>query len=118
MDGGRARLSSAAEGARAFAEREVAPHAASWERERVFPLDALKAAAAAGLTATRMPGRTLVEACQAFEALAAAGRDVEPLLRGDQVGAFCLTEPGAGTDAAAISTAAGRDGEGWRLDGV
>lgn len=34
------------------------------------------------------------------------------------LGAYCLTEPGAGSDAAAISTRARRDGDSWVLDGV
>jgi alkylation response protein AidB-like acyl-CoA dehydrogenase len=42
---------------------------------------------------------------------------VPALLAGDRVGAFCLTEPGAGSDAAGIVTRAGRDGDGWRIDG-
>ncbi len=31
---------------------------------------------------------------------------------------YCLTEPGAGSDAAALRTRAKRDGNGWRLDGA
>ncbi|WP_369185708.1 acyl-CoA dehydrogenase family protein [Streptomyces sp. Y1] len=33
-------------------------------------------------------------------------------------GSYCLTEPGAGSDAAALATRAVRDGAGWVLDGV
>jgi acyl-CoA dehydrogenase len=36
---------------------------------------------------------------------------------GDAVAAFALTEPDAGSDAAALSLAAEADGEGWRLTG-
>jgi hypothetical protein len=39
------------------------------------------------------------------------------LASGEVVGAFALSEPDAGSDAAALSTRATRDGEGWRLDG-
>jgi alkylation response protein AidB-like acyl-CoA dehydrogenase len=39
------------------------------------------------------------------------------MLTGETVGAFCLTEPGAGSDAAALTTRATRDGAGWRVDG-
>lgn len=40
------------------------------------------------------------------------------LVSGEQMGAWCLTEPGAGTDATALRTAAVRDGGGWVLDGT
>lgn len=39
------------------------------------------------------------------------------VLTGEQIGAFALTEPEAGSDVASISTTAERDGDGWRLDG-
>lgn len=40
------------------------------------------------------------------------------LLAGRTLGCFCLTEPHAGSDAGAISTAAVKDGDGWVLNGV
>ncbi len=39
------------------------------------------------------------------------------LATGELVAAFCLTEPGAGSDAAAIRTTAVRDGDDWILNG-
>jgi alkylation response protein AidB-like acyl-CoA dehydrogenase len=39
------------------------------------------------------------------------------LVKGDRLGAFCLTEPGAGSDAAAITTEAKMTSEGWVLNG-
>ncbi len=44
-------------------------------------------------------------------------RWVPPLASGERLGAWCLTEPGAGSDAAAIATRARRDGDGWVVDG-
>ena len=41
-----------------------------------------------------------------------------PLARGEMLGAFCLTEPQAGSDASALRTTASRDGDGWVLNGV
>ncbi|WP_402840220.1 acyl-CoA dehydrogenase family protein [Microbacterium sp. GXS0129] len=42
-----------------------------------------------------------------------------PRLTGMEIfGAYCLTEPGAGSDAAAIATGAVRDGDHWVLTGV
>jgi len=43
---------------------------------------------------------------------------LRPLARGEKLGAFCLTEPHAGSDAAALKTRALRTDTGWRLDGV
>jgi alkylation response protein AidB-like acyl-CoA dehydrogenase len=39
------------------------------------------------------------------------------LATGEQVAAFCLTEPGAGSDAASIRTTAVRDGDHWVING-
>lgn len=43
---------------------------------------------------------------------------LRPLARGALLGGFALTEPGAGSDAAAISTRAVRDGNRWVLNGT
>ena len=45
-------------------------------------------------------------------------RHLEKMLSGEKMGAFCLTEPDVGTDAAAITTRARRDGNGWILNGA
>lgn len=41
-----------------------------------------------------------------------------PLAKGDMLGAFCLTEPHAGSDASALRTTARRDGDSYVLNGV
>jgi alkylation response protein AidB-like acyl-CoA dehydrogenase len=41
-----------------------------------------------------------------------------PMLAGEALGAFCLTEPHAGSDAAALRTRAERDGDAYRLHGT
>lgn len=59
--------------------------------------------------------------CAIFERF---GTDVQkarwlrPLASGEMIGAFALTEPHAGSDAAAIGTRAVRSSSGWRLDGT
>jgi alkylation response protein AidB-like acyl-CoA dehydrogenase len=45
-------------------------------------------------------------------------RFVPPLARGDVLGAFALTEPEAGSDAASLRTAATPNGEGWTISGA
>src|SRR6202023_1232672 len=43
---------------------------------------------------------------------------LKPLARGEILGAFCLTEPQAGSDASNLETRAVRKGNGWVLNGV
>jgi acyl-CoA dehydrogenase len=45
------------------------------------------------------------------------GRYVIPVLRHERMEAWAITEPGAGSDVAAVSATARRDGDGWLLDG-
>ena len=45
-------------------------------------------------------------------------RFVPDLASGRMLGAFALTEPGSGSDAGALRTAAVADGDGWRLSGT
>jgi alkylation response protein AidB-like acyl-CoA dehydrogenase len=44
-------------------------------------------------------------------------RWLKPMARGELLGAFSLSEADAGSDAAAITAQATRDGDGWRLNG-
>lgn len=136
--------------AASFAEREVLPHAARWEQERVQPVDVLREAVGAfsGMaipvsqggrghnfsTAVRVyeefARRDLAFACalavHSIVTLALArspnerlGRQVLPeLMSGRSLGAFLLTEPGAGSDATAIACAANRVGNGYRVAGA
>ena len=43
---------------------------------------------------------------------------LKPLARGDMLGAFCLSEPHAGSDASTLRTTATRDGDHYVLNGV
>src|ERR671916_867711 len=45
-------------------------------------------------------------------------RYLRPMARGEKLGAFALSEPDAGSDAAALSTQAVRDGDCWVLNGT
>ncbi|MBE3075996.1 MAG: acyl-CoA dehydrogenase family protein, partial [Actinobacteria bacterium] len=45
-------------------------------------------------------------------------RFLKPMARGEILGAFALSEPDAGSDAAALATQAVRDGDSWILNGT
>lgn len=44
-------------------------------------------------------------------------RYLEKLASGEMIAAFCLTEPGSGSDAASVKTRAEKDGDDWILNG-
>ncbi len=139
------------ETARAFAERVLAPAAAQWDEDRVFPVAALREAAALGFAGLYVgedvggAGLGRLDAAIVFEELAAAcpstaayisihnmaswmidafggaaqrRRFLPALCRMDRFASYCLTEPGAGSDAAALSTRALRDGEDYVVTGA
>ncbi|MBI4339681.1 MAG: acyl-CoA dehydrogenase family protein [Chloroflexi bacterium] len=65
-------------------------------------------------------GAHLSLACQAiarFGDEAQKRRHLPPLVRGERVAAFALSEPGAGSDAASLATIAGRSGDDYMLSG-
>ena len=138
--------------ARSFAREQLAPQAASADREHRFPAEALKAMGALGLLGMLVPaqwdgaGADHVAYALALEEVAAGDgatstimsvhnsvgcmpilkfgteaqkeRFLRPMARGEWLGAFCLTEPQAGSDASALRTRARRSERGWVLDGV
>ncbi|CAA9462626.1 MAG: Acyl-CoA dehydrogenase, short-chain specific [uncultured Rubrobacteraceae bacterium] len=132
---------------RRFVAEEVAPHAASIDRENAFPGDLYRRMGDEGLLGLARPqgaGKSTLEWAVWIEELAAAsatvadivcsadlvalildehGTDeqktrVGPLLAGETVGAFALTEAQAGSNAAAIETVARREGDAYVLEGT
>jgi alkylation response protein AidB-like acyl-CoA dehydrogenase len=136
--------------ASAFAAERMAPHAAQWDEDEVFPRDVLKAAAELGFAGLYVrddvggAGLGRADAAIVFEALAGAcpstaaflsihnmaswmidayGSDEQRkrflpgLTAMDLVASYCLTEPGSGSDAAALKTKAVRDGDHYVLNG-
>ena len=136
--------------ARDFAAERMAPHAADWDENCIFPVDALRAAAALGFAgiycgeAHGGSGLSRLDAAVIFEELAAGcvstaayisihnmaswmidrfgnddqrARFVPKLMTMEHFASYCLTEPGAGSDAASLATRAVRDGDDYVLDG-
>ena len=133
-----------------FAREKLAPKAVEWDRERHFPVDVLREAAALGLAAITIAadvgGSALSrrDAVLIYEALAtgcpviAAYLSIHNMACGmidrfgspeqrlrllpkmttmEHLASYCLTEPGAGSDAAALSAKARREGDHYVLDG-
>ena len=66
-----------------------------------------------GLLNNALVGRTLLELGSAWQR-----REVVPrIVRGEILVALGYSEPMAGSDVAAVQTAARRDGDGWIVDG-
>lgn len=134
-----------------FAQDHLAPHALAWDRDKHFPLDALRRAAGLGLGGVYVreeaggSGLSRSDGVLVFEALASGcpsvagylsihnmvawmidhygdgpqrGRWLPRLCAMEDLGSYCLTEPGAGSDAAALRTRAVRDGGDYVLTGV
>jgi alkylation response protein AidB-like acyl-CoA dehydrogenase len=78
------------------------------ELARVDPSIALSVAAHNGLAVAHL---------SMFGTEAQKARYLRPLARGEMLGAWCLTEAGAGSDAAAMRTVAHRINGGWELNG-
>jgi alkylation response protein AidB-like acyl-CoA dehydrogenase len=139
------------ETARNFAEREFAPQAARWDEECIFPVDALRAAAALGFAGIYVgedvggAGLGRLDAAIIFEELATGcvstaaylsihnmaawmidrfgskaqrWQFLPKLLRMEHFASYCLTEPGAGSDAAALKTRAVLDGDHYVVNGA
>jgi alkylation response protein AidB-like acyl-CoA dehydrogenase len=78
------------------------------ELARVDPSVSLSVAAHNGLGAAHIA---------MFGSEAQKQQYLAPLARGEKLAAWGLTEPGSGSDAAAMRTTATRDGDGWILNG-
>lgn len=139
-----------ADTARAFAQAELAPHAAEWDREHIFPRDAIAKAGELGFCGLYAPesigGLALprLDATLVFEEMAAVDPSTtafitihnmaiwmlgtwatdavraewgEQLTSGSKLASYCLTEPGAGSDAASLKTRAELVGNEYIVNG-
>src|SRR5580693_8311213 len=96
--------------AREFARDEWLPYAPGWDEREEFPEEALRKAAALGFAGIYVGDRFGNEAQRA--------RFLPKLMSMEHFASYCLTEPGSGSDAAALQTRARRDGEDYVLDGA
>jgi len=138
--------------ARAFAQKEIVPHAAEWDRTCTVPIEVLRAMGPLGFMGMCVApqwggaGAKFVSYAAAVEEIAAGDcglcnmmcvnnspncaaleehgtaeqkeRFLRPLASGAQSSAFLLTEPQAGSDAAALTTRAVKKGDRWVLEGT
>ena len=136
--------------ARAFAEGVLAPNAAEWDEQSIFPKDALAQAGelgfmgmytpedAGGLGMSRLDASLIVEelskGCTATAAFltihnmatsmigkyctqSVIDQWCPDLVMGAKLASYCLTEPGAGSDAASLRTSAELDGDEYIING-
>ncbi|MDZ4741355.1 MAG: isobutyryl-CoA dehydrogenase [Alphaproteobacteria bacterium] len=136
--------------ARDFAAGQLAPFAAKWDEDEIFPIPTLRQAAGLGFAGIYVKddvggsGLSRFDAALIFEELAAGctptaayisihnmaswmidrfGTDEQrrkwlpKLARMELIASYCLTETGAGSDAANLKTKAVRDGEHYVLNG-
>ena len=137
---------------RDFAQRELWPHDAEWDKTHHFPQEAHRGLAALGAYGICVPeaygGANLdyltlavvleeiaagdggtstaisVTNCPVNAILMRYGSEAQkrqwltPLAQGQLLGAFCLTEPQAGSDASALRTTATRQGGEYVINGV
>jgi len=136
--------------AKAFSDKELAPNAARWDAESVFPKDVLARAgalgfmgmytpeSAGGLGMGRLDASLIVEELSKGCTTTAAFLTIHnmatnmigkycneqtieawcpSLVTGEKLASYCLTEPGAGSDAAKLRTRAERDGDDYVING-
>lgn len=139
-----------AQTARDFALAELAPHAAEWDAEGIFPKEAIAKAgelgfcglyapeAAGGLALPRLDATLVFEEMAAVDPSTTAfitihnmatwmlGTWATPAVRdhwgpllttGQKLASYCLTEPGAGSDAASLKTRAELVGNEYVING-
>ena len=84
----------------------------------VLALEQIAAGDGAVSTIMSVNNSPVCAAIARYGSKAQKARFLVPLSRGEMIGAFCLTEPHAGSDASALRTRARRDGNNWVITGT
>uniref|UniRef100_A0A8D0R4N8 Medium-chain specific acyl-CoA dehydrogenase, mitochondrial n=2 Tax=Sus scrofa TaxID=9823 RepID=A0A8D0R4N8_PIG len=109
--------------ARKFAREEIIPVAAEYDRTGEYPVPLLKRAWELGLMNTHIPesfgglGLGIIDSCLITEELAYGCTGVQTAIEANTLGAYCVTEPGAGSDVAGIKTKAEKKGDEYIING-
>ena len=137
---------------RQFAQEQIWPNAAKWDKEHHFPRDVHQGLAQLGAYGICVPeehggaGMNYLSLALVLEEIAAGDGGtstvisvtncpvnailmkygnaaqkkqwLEPLARGEMLGAFCLTEPHVGSDASSLRTTAVKQGDEYVINGV
>jgi butyryl-CoA dehydrogenase len=135
-----------------FAEREIKPNSARWDKEAVFPREVIAQLGELGFLGVSFPEKyggggadtlsqvLVVEGISRYDAgigltcaaqmslssghIAMFANDAQRerytpgMIRARKLGAWCLTEPSAGSDAAAMKTRAVRAGDNYVINGA
>jgi len=126
--------------ARKFTADAITPFAAEWDEKAHFPRNVIKQAAELGFAAIyvseesggiglgRLEAALIMEAmsygCPAtwmidsFGGTAVKAKYLPDLVTMDRMASYCLTEPGSGSDAAALKTTATLDGDHYVVNGT
>ena len=90
---------------------------ASWAMRNAVAQTLARHAASGGLQASLFSLNIGLPPLLRHGSAALQQRVVPPVLRGEKIAALAITEPGGGSDVAALSTRAHRDGEHWVISG-
>jgi butyryl-CoA dehydrogenase len=135
-----------------FAEREIKPHSAHWDKEGIFPREVVGQLGELGFLGVAFPEKyggggadtlsqvLVVEGISRYDAgigltcaaqmslssghIAMFASDAQrerytpAMIRAEKLGAWCLTEPSAGSDAAAMKTRAVSGGDNYVINGA
>src|SRR5712692_2645921 len=103
---------------RQFMEAELRPKTRQYDREEKFPAEEIARVDAATAVTLSVTNSVAGMPLWTHGSEPQKKRYLRQLATGEMLGAFCLTEPQAGSDAAGIQARATRDGNIYKLNGT